>query len=147
MFAKQKACVRIILNAKYNAHSQPLFHSLGILPLESLINHQIAMIMHSIYYNYTLIDYEGFFVRSVNPHPYALRNDNEFNFFVPRVRTKFLKRFPMFKFATVWNDIENYLKPLQSKVLFKTNLKYSMLNELAGFTCNKLFCYSCSINV
>ena len=51
-----------------------------------------------------------------------------------------------YKFATVWNDIENYLKSLQSKVLFKTNLKYSMLNAVAGFTCNKLFCYSCSIN-
>jgi hypothetical protein len=147
LFAKQKACVRIILNAKYNAHSQPLFHSLGILPLESLINHQIGMLMHSIYYDYSLIDYERFFVKNENHHHYALRNENEFNFFVPRVRTDFLRRFPIFKFATVWNEIETYIKSIQSKVLFKTNLKYFMLNELAGFSCNKLFCYTCSLNV
>ena len=88
-----------------------------------------------------------FFVRNIKPHHYALRNDNEFNFFVPRVRIDFLRRLPIFKFATIWNDIDNYLKSLQSTVLFKTNLKYSMLNELARFSCNKLFCCSCSVNV
>jgi hypothetical protein len=36
LFLKQKAAIRIISNSKYNAHTEPLFKQLNILPLPQL---------------------------------------------------------------------------------------------------------------
>ena len=44
--------IRIISNAKYNAHIKPLFFKLKILPLVDLILHQNLSFMHSIEYGY-----------------------------------------------------------------------------------------------
>ena len=143
---KQKDCIRIISNANYNAHSQPLFYTLSILPFEYLIKHQISLIMHSIFHRSSIISYENHFrlKSEINPITYSLRNENTADFYVPRVRTEFLKRFPFFKFATYWNSIEFYLRLLPNKVMFKTNLKYFFLSQIAEFKCEKLFCYICS---
>jgi hypothetical protein len=37
LFKKQKAAIRIVCNEKYSAHPEPLFKSMEILPLSSLI--------------------------------------------------------------------------------------------------------------
>ena len=130
----------------FNAHSQPLFFALSILPFEYLIKHQISLIMHSIFHRFLIVSYEDHFrlKSEINPITYSLRNDNVADFYVPRVRTEFLKRFPFFKFATYWNSIEDYLRLLPNKIMSKTNLKYFFLSQIADFKCEKLFCYTCS---
>ena len=47
---KQKRCIHIICKASYNAHTEPLFHLLKILPLADLILQQKLNFMHSIEY-------------------------------------------------------------------------------------------------
>ena len=143
LFNKQKSCVRLITMSKYNAHTQPLFHSLNILPLDSLQKLQIAMIMHSIFHGYTTIDFEGVFNIEMPNEAYYLRRRNG-NFLIPLVRTEFLKRFPLFKYPLIWNEICSELKFIESKLLFKTNLKYFLLSELSDFSCERLFCFTCS---
>jgi hypothetical protein len=39
LFKKQKTAIRLISSAKYNAHTEPLFKTLDILPLPSLIQY------------------------------------------------------------------------------------------------------------
>jgi hypothetical protein len=52
LFTKQKAAIRIITNSAYNAHTEPLFKSLSILPLTSLILVLNLKFFHSYVYNY-----------------------------------------------------------------------------------------------
>ncbi len=47
LFKKQKTAIRIISNAKYNAHTEPLFKTLDILPLPFLIQYfQLQFMQH-----------------------------------------------------------------------------------------------------
>jgi len=52
LFIKQKRCIRTIYQSKYNAHTEPLFGSLKILPLPDLVIQQRLNFMHSIVYSY-----------------------------------------------------------------------------------------------
>ena len=45
-------CIRTIAKARYNAHSEPLFYELKILPFPDLILHQKLSFMHSIDFRY-----------------------------------------------------------------------------------------------
>jgi len=40
LYLKQKSAIRITTNSKYNAHTQPLFKKLEILPLPDLLMYQ-----------------------------------------------------------------------------------------------------------
>ena len=46
LFKKQKLAIRLITKSKYNAHTQPLFYSTGILPFPELILQQKLQFMH-----------------------------------------------------------------------------------------------------
>ena len=148
LYVKQKRCVRTISKSKYNAHSEPLFFSLKILPLPDLIIQQRLHFMHSIEYSYapsSFYDLSTFPKNStVENHVYPLRNLGLFN--IPRIKNNFLKRFPFHSFTSTWNDLDTSLSSISSKILFKMKLKLYLLNKLDGFVCDKLFCYSCSIN-
>jgi hypothetical protein len=46
---KQKKAIRIIAEANYRDHTRPLFTSLEILPMESLIHYNRMKFMHNYY--------------------------------------------------------------------------------------------------
>ena len=48
----QRKCIRTIAKARYNAHYEPLFYELKILPFTDLILHQKLLFMHSIAFSY-----------------------------------------------------------------------------------------------
>ena len=143
---KQKRCIRIICKASYNAHTEPLFHSLKILPLADLILQQKLNFMHSIEYCYapsSFIDNKTFPKNSqIDVHPYPLRNINDF--FTPRVRNEFLTRFPFYSFSICWNTLDPSFQSISNKNVFKYSVKQHLLDRLENFVCNKLFCYTCS---
>ena len=98
--------------------------------------------MHSIYYQYSKVDYNEMFLKMDNTQTYDLRSDSLAKFSIPRVRTEFTKKFPLFKFPSVWN--ENDARIIENKLAFKNNMKCNLINTLADFSCDKLFCYVCS---
>ena len=53
IFKKQKQCIRIINNAKFNAHTEPLFYNSSILPFNELIIEQKLVLLHPIMHNYS----------------------------------------------------------------------------------------------
>ena len=79
LYKKQKQCLRIISGAKYNAHTEPLFHSNNILPFHDLITSQKLLFMHSIAHNYASTSFNEF-PRNVDiyGHDYPLRNSMDF---------------------------------------------------------------------
>ena len=143
---KQKRCICIFSKASYNAHTEPLFHSLKILPLADLILQQKLNFMHSIEYCYapsSFIDNKTFPKNSqIDVHPYPLRNINDF--FTPRVRNEFLTRFPFYTFPICWNTLDPTFHSISNKNAFKYSIKLHLLERLENFVCNKLFCYTCS---
>ena len=48
LYLKQRAAIRIISNSTYNAHTQPLFNKLKILPLNLMVDFFKIKFMHSV---------------------------------------------------------------------------------------------------
>ena len=146
LILKQKRCIRIIFNAKYNAHPEPLFSKLKILPLADLILHQNLSFMHSIEYGYAPTSFyiDPMFPKNLNieNHYYPLRNLG--NYYIPRVKNNSLNKFPLYSFPVSWNNLDDSLSCIANKNSFKYELKTHLLSRLMNFECNKLFCLTCS---
>jgi hypothetical protein len=54
LMKKQRAAVRILAGAYYNAHTKPLFENFEILPLTDLTTCFNLKFFHSFVYNYAL---------------------------------------------------------------------------------------------
>ena len=86
--------MRIIQIAKYNAHTQPIFASINILPLPELIYQQKLHLIHAFIHNNLPNSFENLILlnNQVHVHNFIFRNDRDF--FAPLANTEFLKRFP-----------------------------------------------------
>ena len=146
LYKSQKWAARIISKSKYNAHTQPLFASLNILPLPDLIIQQKMHIMHAFHCSYLPASFENFSTNNqdIRTHDYPMRHVNDY--FVPRAKTEFLKRFPFFCFPTIWNGLPQELRNEFSKNIFRCKLKKFLIEKAFNFTCTRLFCYTCSNN-
>ena len=55
----QKKAIRIMTNSRYNAHTQPLFNSHKILPFDKILKSGRLTFMHSVYYDYGMLQYHS----------------------------------------------------------------------------------------
>ena len=142
IFNKQKQCIRMINKSRYNSHTEPLFFASKILPLEDLICQQKLIFMHSIKHGHSAVNFPHFVSNmSVNDHLYSLRNDDDF--FVTRTNLSFIQKMPLIDFPTSWNSIDQSLKEITSKNLFKKNIKLELLDKYSEFRCSRSICLSC----
>jgi hypothetical protein len=148
LFLKQKNAIRIVANAKYNSHTAPLFKQLKILPLESVIQLSLNKIMH----NFVCLRLPASFAMTWRTNRerfeafgvHALRNEDDFQ--VPFARTNQLQKFPIVQIPTLWNNLPQELKSIQSSYGFSNSLKNALLNNLPDNPiCTRLFCPVCSI--
>jgi hypothetical protein len=154
LITKQKMAIRTITGAKFNAHSEPLFKKLNILPLPQLIILQRTEFM----YNYVHHELPAALSASwptvqerrdtenenlVVPNR-TLRNDN--TLYEPLILSKIAEKLPFFALPKAWNEVCTSLKQCESKIIFKTKSKYFFLEQLsASVNCNRLFCPSCAL--
>ena len=89
--------------------------------------------MHSIVYDYAPVSLQGGFPINQLNREYQLRNNEDF--LIPRINLESLKRFPFYKYTTLWNDLSPELKSLNRKNEFKYKIKSSFLN----FLCEIIF--------
>jgi hypothetical protein len=150
LFIKQKMAIRIISNKSYNTHTEPLFKSLEILPLNDLISFFKLKFFHSYVYNTIPTSFSSTWLTSIEQRhhdgqlqlQYNLRNNDDF--FIPFVRTTTLSRFPLYNFPELWNNLPFAIKDIPSKISFSVHLKRHMLSKLnANYTCNRLICHAC----
>ena len=149
LLTKQKAAIRIISLKPYNAHTEPLFKFLSILPLQSLIDFFKLKFMHNYLNNSLPTAFTNTWPSIADQRLAAgqpvlnLRNNNDI--FIPPSRLKSMSYFPLYNFPVNWNNLPDYLKSIPTKLLFKANLKHHFLSILEAVpTCNRLFCPSCS---
>ena len=150
LVTKQKAAIRIISSQPYNAHTEPLFKSLAILPLNLLIEVSNLKLFHSFIYNTLPSEFTGTWNSVIeqraltgdNQLLYNLRNNNDM--FVPPARTQFVARFPFYNLPKIWNSLPQNLRDIPSKSLFAIKLKKFYLDKLKDKpTCNRLLCPAC----
>ena len=74
IFFLQKRAVRIISNAGYNDHTQPLFKELGILNIRDIFKHQIASFMYEYESGNLPTIFDSFFKRVNESYQYNARS-------------------------------------------------------------------------
>ena len=143
----QKRCIRLISKAKYNAHTDPLYFALNILPIPDLIEQQRLQLMHSLEYEYGPASFADEYrikniIKNIENRVYLLRNNDDY--FIPQTRLNSLKQFPLVSFLLAWNNLDSSLKTIVNKHEFKFRVKQLFLDKYKAFECKKLFCYTCS---
>ena len=148
LFKKQKTAIRIISNAKYNAHTEPLFKTLDILPLPSLIQYfQLQFMQHLQQKFLPDIFSEAWIynsVREIGENSIVLRNMGQLR--VPFARISMVEKLPLVSFPTIWEKFpDENIKFIRNKIEFNEKLKTYLLKQLSYvITCTRLYCPSCS---
>jgi len=121
--------IRIISKAKYNAHTQPLFRKLEILPLPKLILYQKLVFFQSViqkrapsaFENIWLTNREYRLGQQEANFERELRNDGDF--YIPYSRTQTLGRAPIFVLPQEWNQLPPEIQIVRKINDFKIMLK------------------------
>ena len=131
LIKKQKAAVRILANAKYNSHTNPLFSSLKILPFESLVEYFSLQFFYDYKNNKLPRSFNAYWqtIGEFN-NRYPLRNANEY--VIPRYRTTQVSLFPKWNLPKLWNEFDdpNNIKLLMSRNMFNVTLKKFLINRI-----------------
>ena len=113
----QKRAVRIISNASYLDHTDPLFKSNQMLKLGDIYIFTLAI------YMFRNSDSFSNFSRS---HSHDTRN---WNILPPCERLTTTQQSVLYGGTRVWNDLPDYIKTSPTVSIFKYRLKQSLLNK------------------
>ena len=149
IFIKQKAAVRIVCNAKYNSHTEPLFKTAKILPLPKLSMFFKLQYFQRFTQGFTpaaLID--TWIKNRDRPHTGGQNLRNSEDIFLPVSRLSHFENFPFYSIPKVWINFPNEnIKILRNKLEFNFKLKTFLLSELnSNYICNRLICPFCTLN-
>ena len=153
LYLKQKAAIRIISNSTYNAHTQPLFKKLKILPLNLMVDFFKIKFMQTVIQKTAPISFHDIWQSNRekrlldNPgYDFSLRDDNDL--FVPFARTLICERFPLTNLPKLWNTLSPDLSIIRNPVEFDLKLKEYFSRQLPDiFTCSRLLCPSCHLQI
>jgi hypothetical protein len=144
---KQKAAVRTICGARYNDHTEPLFKTQKILPVEYLMDFFALQFMQHYQQGFLPSIFNDTWslasLRRAEDFHINLRNNDDFA--VPFARLNLTERQPLTHFPKVWLNFQNEnVKFIRNKLEFKQKLKEHLLNQLKNLvTCDRLFCPQC----
>ena len=120
IFKKQKEIIRIIANAKHNAHTDPLFKKLNILKLEQLILLETNKLGYKLAYHKLPVSIYEQFQTSPEQTRYHLRER------VPKInkhKSKLYNQSVLCKVNSEWNKLSQELKTKPTLKSFATGLK------------------------
>jgi hypothetical protein len=149
LFKKQKAAIRIVSQVKHSAHTEPLFKSLEILPLPSLISYFKIQFMQQYKWGLLPVSFNNIWVtreaHRAQSTPMVLRNDADF--YIPVSRLTQCSLLPYYSLPRIWSEFDQ-LNPaisiLRDKKDFNKELKIHFINKLSSTVkCNRLLCPSC----
>jgi hypothetical protein len=130
IFILQKKIVRLTFS-DYNALTNPLFISLGIVRFNDLIFYHNALFMFD-YHTGSLPDtFQNVFLPISQKHSYNTRLASRSSYSLPKIRTNYGKFNIRFAGPKTWNDIKEDLKSL-GKSKFKQELKNLLLQSYSN---------------
>ena len=143
---KQKNAIRLISEANFNAHTDPLFKESEILKFEDLYEFSQIEFMY-LYLNDKLpLSFDGVWSKIRENKTLNLRNAGDL--FIPRARLDFSARLPLHSFPRVFNAFpDKGLQYSENLKKFKGGLKSFYLNNLPSeVNCGRPFCKDCFPN-
>ena len=147
IYKMQMAAIRIIFGASYNAHTEPLFKKLEILPLPDLISFTKIQFMHRFTQKFLPTSFCDTWVfnsiRNIGENEIQLRNHDQIQQFHSTLAK--LDLFPLFHFPKIWQDFgDEQIKIIRKPATFDLKLKNIFLDDLSSnFICNRLLCPAC----
>ena len=148
---KQKSAIRILSNAKYNSHTEPLFKKLGILPFEKLAIFFKIQFMQHFTQKFLPISLRDMWITNIirrqDQAHVELRNDDQLH--IPFSRTNLTAKLPVANFPSIWTDFPSEeIKFIRNKIEFNYKLKFFLLNQLSStVNCSRLLCPDCHLNL
>jgi len=151
IYKKQKMAVRLITNSSYNAHTEPLFKKLCILPFPKLCEFFKIQFMHSFKQEFLPVSFNNTWqtnrIRRMDQAEIELRNDDLLA--IPFARTKFCEKLPLTAFPKIWTEFPSEeIKFIRNKLEFNTKLtriEY-FLEQLGSVpNCTRLLCPTCHL--
>jgi hypothetical protein len=146
---KQKAAVRTICGARYNDHTEPLFKTQKILPIEYLMDFFALQFIQQYQQGFLPSIFNETWtpasLRRADDFHINLRNNDDLAVAVPFARMNLTERQPLTHFPKVWQNFENEnIKFIRNKLEFKQKLKEHLLGLLKNVvTCDRLLCPQC----
>ena len=147
LFKLQKSAIRIILGSLYNAHTEPLFKKLEILPLPHLILFSKLQFMQKISQNFLPGSFNDTWIRNntrnIGENEIQLWNQEQLQLIHSNLAR--LDLFPLFNYPQCWHSFpDEQIKIIRKSTLFDFKLKFVVLNDLSAQpVCNRLFCPAC----
>jgi len=150
IYKLQKKAVRLISNSRYNAHTQPIFKKLQILPLPDLISFFRIQFMQRFQFGLLPSAFVEVWTtmaarqQQLNLHNYPLRNSD--NLFVPPARLATTEKHPYHLLPKIWAEFdEPAIKLIRNKDEFNKKLKKYFLDKIpSNYKCSRLLCPSCN---
>ena len=150
IFKLQKYAIRVISHSKYNAHTEPIFKDLKILPLSNLISFFNLQIMQRYVQGFLPSSFNNIWLTNAERRNEDLRIilRNSENLSIPFSRLSSSAKQPLINLPKSWINFKNEnIKILRNKLEFNIELKNYFLNELASFiSCNRLLCHACHLS-
>lgn len=106
LISLQKTAIRVVMGAKYNSHTEPLFKKSMILPFNLLNWYFCLDFMQQKHQEFLPQAFKNHFPtnREVRIHAdRELRDD--YDYFIPFARTNHLQKFPLWKLPSKWNEL------------------------------------------
>ena len=123
----QKRAIRLICNAPFHEHSQPLFFQNKLLTLDDIYNYQLGIFLYKHRHSSLPNDFISFFQTNSNFHSYSTRFKD--SLLHPYTRTSLAQSQTRITGVNFWNSLEDPIKRLCTLSMFKKKLKYHLLEN------------------
>lgn len=140
----QKKAIRIISNAKYNAHTEPLFKNLEILNINDILKSQEWKFLYKMEnHNLPIYFLTGMFTRQSDIHNYDTRYSNELR--NPQSKHQFVVNSVRYRLPLVYNNCPHSIKSKISTHSYPGYSKYIKKHILNNYNtlCLIQNCYVC----
>jgi len=143
----QKRAIRVINNAPYNGHTEPLFKYSAILNLCDIFEHQCIIFMYDYVQNHLPKSFNSMFMANSDlPNARLTRQSNMIN--IPRCNSSFATKLPKYFLPALWNKWVRLIPDdCNTRSRIKRFVKMHKLSSyLAYVHCNNQRCFQCNQN-
>jgi len=140
----------ILNDAAYNSHTEPLFKSCGILPLNYLCEYFKVQFMQKFTQGFLPSSFDDVWIsnkiRRAGQEQVELRNNDDIN--IPFACLCSTQRQPLSSFPKIWASFpDEGIKFIRNVVEFNLELKMYYLNQLSSKpNCTRLLCPHCHLS-
>ena len=140
----QRKAIRIVFNVNHKSDCRPLFHDLGIIPLDKQLEKEILKIMNMVYIYKKPNEISKYFSEYQTEHAFQLRE--RARFYIPMIKSTKLMKSPIFQFCHIFNQFEGDFKTLSDKKEFERELNLYFFKDIYHEHCKKNFCKICDFD-